>query len=131
MKKNKRMVKIINMCADKSFADGALDLSCIKKIIAELGRLPVSARILALKLYLKKLQSMLAEYTLVVESPIGLGGYDISAIEKKCKKYHRIVTTKVSQNQSLLSGIKIRIADLVFDYSLSRKIKFIGETIHG
>ena len=80
--------------------------------------------------YLKGLKRELSKTTLIIESATPLSSTEMNQIKKNfASKFinHQSLTI----NHSLLGGLRVKIGDEVYDYSVSGKLKQVKEAIHG
>ncbi len=132
MKNKKQLNKIISLAIKNCFKDGKLIEKKAESMINSLKKLPTSTSIQVLSLFSKKLRIEIDKITLEIQSSSPLSNAQQNEIFKKIKKSLPVSTVKNIINPKLIAGIKLRIFDTIYDYSMDAKIKKIGEVItHG
>jgi len=131
MKKNKHLDPIIYQAIKGSFKDGKLMVEQIERLLATFKKLPRTEAIYLFSGYLKGLKRELAKTTLVIESAIPLSTQELKQIKTQLSTHHTLTTAHSVLNPELLGGIKARVSDTVYDYSLKSKLQQVRETIHG
>jgi F0F1-type ATP synthase delta subunit len=127
---NKKMAKsIVNKAVDQSFKDGKLVDKQVNALIKEFSSLSKAESIKLLTEYQKGIKRELRKYTLVIESATPLPKTTQDQVKNIIKKHHLVTSTEVLVNPGLLGGIKIKIADEVYEASLLRQIEDLGRII--
>ncbi len=130
MKRDKQLSKFIARLVITSFdGEGNLIDKNVNEYIKALRTLPRVKALQALTLYLKMLRSELNKNTLTLESTLKLTDAQIKQIVQNFKKNYKISNVDESLNPQLLGGLRIKIADMVYDDSLDNKILQIKEEI--
>lgn len=132
MKYFKKDMKVAKNIFEQSVEGGRINetklLSWVKRI-RKLGPKTGSRLLLAL---LKQVSTFYQRQTVVVESAQNLNQSYLDSIgnifEAKLKKQLRIEFRK---NESLIAGIKIRVGDTVWDYSVSNSLESLKEVSRG
>lgn len=131
MKINKRLQKNVNTAVKLSFRNGIIEKNAVSKYIKAFKSLPLNEAISSLSLYLKGLKLEAQKKTLEIESATPLSPTQVKQILNTLKKDFQISETKTLVNPQILGGVRVKIADQVFDSSIKDKIKQIGGIIHG
>lgn len=131
MKKNLKIKKTVQKAVDNSFKDGRLDGVRVRQYIATLKNTQKIEGVLFLKEYYKRLQNEVRNKTLLIESPSPLQNDQMERISGYFKKNYPVYRIEVKLNPSLLGGIRVKIADIVFDDTVSSKIEEVGKRIGG
>lgn len=131
MKKNRRLLKLVELTVEESFTQGKLIEDKVSTFIGQFKKQSLPQAIFALTEYLKGLKRKLSETTLVIESSTDLSKEEIDQIKKEVQKGTLISGVKYIKNPSLLGGIKVKIADWVLDDSVKSRINMLGGAIRG
>lgn len=131
MKKDRRLLKIVNQAVVASFDKGRLVDAKVKKFVKSFKSLSGSHAIFALSHYLKGLRYKIQMYTLVIESSHKLQLRQIKNIATTLRKHHFFSRIETKVNPTLLGGLRLKIGDLVIDSTLENKISQIGGIIRG
>lgn len=131
MKKNRKLLKLVELAIEESFLKGKLIEEKVNAVIKQFKKQSLPQAIFALTEYLKGLKRKLRETTLVIESSLDLSKAEIDQIIKQVQKDYQVSEIKFFKNPSLISGIKVKIADWVFDDSVKNRINMLGGAIRG
>ncbi len=129
MAKNRILDKIIEQAVRVSFDSGKLQTKKVEGFLNEFKRLPVSEAIHALSVYKKGLERELGKETMVVESSTPLSKEEMNEVTKRLKARFTIYDLRFMTNTSLLGGLRVKIGDTVFDYSVKNSINQLRERI--
>lgn len=129
MKKNKRLQKIVDRALDSCFEGGKLNRDKTLGFVKAFEGLPTAQAISALSRLTKGLRRQLDRQTLVIESTDSLSMPQVRKIEKNMKNQFGVLKTEVKLNPGLLGGLKLKVGDTIFDYSLKNSIKQLKEGI--
>lgn len=129
MKDKGRLKKIAAKSARLSFPEGKLKEENAMDVLKHLKTLPRSQAIYAISKFIKGLKNKSREGSAVIESATPLSSGQINSIIAKLKGDFSVTGVENKINQDLLGGIRVRIGDSVFDYSLKNKIAQVGEAI--
>ena len=129
MKKKSKLKKLAAKYVNYSFKDGKGDENKIMKIMGELKSLPRSQAIYIISKFLKGVRKRKDQTTLLIESAVSLTEAQLEHIFKSFRKEFVVTEIKNIVNQSLLGGFRVRIGDIVQDYSLEGKILKLREAI--
>jgi len=127
----KKIIKIAEKAVEQSFKAGKLDDKKVELFTREFSQLPKAEAIPFLNEYHKGIKRELDKQTLIIESAIILPSDKVKKIEAAVKKEHQVSKVETLVNPGLLGGIKIKIADEVFEGSLLRQIEELGNYIKG
>lgn len=122
MKKNKILDKLTVKLAQNSFKGDNLDETKVKLFVKDLSKLSRPLAIYALMSYLKQVKNILKSKTLEIESEEKLDKSQIEIINKTFAKSYKILKVEFLVNPLLLGGVKVRVGDMVYDYSLKNNL---------
>jgi len=131
MKVNRTLQKLINKAVQNSFNDSGVKSEVVKKYITAFKKLNLSESIQALTLYSRGLKRILEEHTLFIESAGEMTKQQLDGVKSLFSKNYKLYTINSQFNPSLLGGLKVKIGDSIFDYSIKGKIKQVKEVIAG
>ena len=131
MKRMKHLDPLITQALKASFKDGKLLEPEAQRLVSAFKKLPKSEAIYLLSEYLKGLKRELAFHELEIESAIELSQDEINQIKRKIAAKNSITTTRTVKNLEILGGVRARVADTVYDFSLKQRIAQVKEAIHG
>lgn len=132
MKKNKLILKLVQKLAIQSFdSKGKLNQANIRLFSSQLKKLSTPLAIYALSRYIKQIRNILKDFTLEIESESGLTKSQVDILIKSFKLNHKIFQVKVLENSKLLAGVKVKIGDFVYDYSVLDRINQLRSKING
>lgn len=129
MIKDKRLRRNIDKLATLSINEKGLDAKMVTKSLSLLKTLPRPRAIQALSVYSKRLRAEVSARTLSIESSIDLPEAQVDEIRQVISKIHHVTQVQRTTNSSLLGGLRVKIGDLVFDDSVSRKIEQVKGAI--
>jgi F0F1-type ATP synthase delta subunit len=129
MKKNKHLDPIIAQAVKASFKDGKLIESQAGKLVKIFKKLPKNEAIYLISSYLKGLRREMAFHELVLESAIPLSKSETDSIKNRLAKSYQLTFIRSVQNADVLGGVKVKVADTVYDYSLKNKIAQVKEVL--
>lgn len=113
-----------------SLADGAVSPERVSGVLAYLEKHPPAYPLTVLKAYQRLIIIELAKSEARVEHAgdvsEGMLGSIAGALSQK---YRRPVTATASRNDSLLAGLRVRIADDVYDTSVAGKLAALAATV--
>lgn len=132
MKLDKRLKKTINKLVKISFKEsGKIDEQNTMICLKCLKDLPGSKIIPAMHEYLQGLKREIQKTTLEISSAIKLSEEYVSQITKAIRQESMVNQVETNLDSSLLGGFRIKIGDLVYDDSVSQRIKQLKGTISG
>lgn len=129
MKKKSRLKKLAAKYVNHSYQNGRGDEEKIKKIMMGLKSLPRSQAIYIISKFLKGVRKREGQNTLLIESAVPLTKTQLDQIQRNFKKEFIITDVKNVVNPALLGGFKIRVGDIVSDYSIQGKISELREAV--
>lgn len=129
MRKKSKLKKLAARYVKYSYKEGKADKNKIQKIMEELKSLPRSQAIYIISKFLKGVRKRQGENTLLVESAVPLSEKQLDLIFKTLKGEFAISEVKNIVNLTLLGGFKVRIGDMVADYSIQGKISRLREAV--
>lgn len=113
-----------------SLADGVVSAERVGAVLAHLEKHPPAYPLAVLKTYHRLVGIELAKSEARVEHAGDIGPAVLNAIEgAMSQKYQRPVTTTAKRNDALLAGLRVRIADDVYDTSVAGKLDVLAATI--
>src|SRR5258708_23047041 len=119
----RKLQQLADKAVKASFDKGSIDEKKAKDFISVLKNLPKSEAIFVLQAFIKGIKRQIEDATLVVESASDLSKEELRQIQKEFMKNHFIADIRVVLNPRLLGGLRIKIADFVYDYSLENKVQ--------
>lgn len=131
MKNKKQLNNLIEKAVKSCIQDSKISEQKVLNIVKVLKQLPVSSAVTTITMFYKKIAREIAKTTMEVYSTSTLSQEDQQQILKKFKKSLPVMSVKNIIDPNLLAGIKIRIFDTIYDYSLNNKVMQIGERING
>ncbi len=131
MKVSKSLKKLIDRAVGNSFSDSGLKTDIVKKYVTAFKKMNLSDSIQTLTLYSRGLKRVMEEHTLFIESAGEMTGQQVKEIQDTFTKGFKLYNVETKLNPSLLGGIKVKMGDLIFDYSLKSKINQVKEAIIG
>ena len=130
IKNSKEINRVIDHYMKTSFGkNGDINSGEVERHVKALKTLPTPQSIVALSEYTRRIRTELQKTTLEIETAIPLSSGQIHQITQVLKAEHKISAVKSIVNPSILGGIKVKIGDVVYDDSVSRKILQLGENI--
>lgn len=130
MKINKKLEKLVSRLIKSSLGNrGEVEEKRVKNALGVLNSLPRERAIVALSDYLKKIKSEIRKNILVLESSLSLDKIERENIIEKMKGRYFFTETEEILNPALLGGVRVKIADWIYDDSLEGKIYRLGEAI--
>lgn len=125
MKKNKRLLNLVNQAVVASFVKGKLSKHKFDAFLSSFKKLPSTDSIFALTEYKKGIKRELSKGTLEVESSVKLSTVDLAKLKKRFKIYD----LRFKINKDLLGGLRLRLGDTVYDDSVNSKIEKLKEVV--
>lgn len=131
MKKNKHLDKLVKVAFNYSFITGKLDIKKVTKFYKEFKKLPTSQAIYCLSQFLKVIKNEQNKKTLYINSAKNLSSLQVQNIVNKIKKDHTVEYVLTQVNPLLFGGVKVKIGDFIYDFSVQNRIKQLGEALKG
>lgn len=101
----------------------------VHKNVQIIQQLPSSKAIRVMKEYLAGLKQGIERTTLKIESALPLSDDEIKKIVRQVQSTDDVYDVQAEVNPSLLGGVRVRIADIVYDDTVGRKILRVKEAI--
>ena len=118
----KQIIKTVEKSVKESFTKGIIDPVKVNRFLKIYSSSSKQEAIEFISPYLKGVKRELSRQTLHIESAIALSITDLNRIEKKVKAIHQISKVETVVNPGLLGGIKIKIADEIYEATSERNI---------
>lgn len=131
MKNKKQLKKLVQKMIEESIKGGILQEKKVSIFVRGIKKLPIPKAIFMLNGYMKGLRMEISKHTLIVESAVALSSEQLYGIKSELKNLGKIVKTETKINPDLIGGIKIRLADMIFDDSVKARIGQLGGMIRG
>lgn len=125
----RKLKKIAAKSVRLTFREGKVNKMTAEDIIRVLKTLPRAQAIYAISKFLKGLRRRGGETTATIESAVPLSRRQLDNIIKKLSQEHVVTEVQTRVNPDILGGIKIKIGDIILDYSLQEKVAQIGRVI--
>jgi len=129
MREKKHLKKIAAKSVKLSAPQGKIHHQKVAIVMNKLKNLPKGQAIYVISKYLKGLKRKKVESVALVESAVPLSKKQLDQIQSKLSQEFIIHKLENKVNPNLLGGIKIRIGDMILDYSLQNKIAQVGKAI--
>lgn len=129
MREKRKLKTIAAKSVRLSAPEGKIDHKKAAIVIKKLKGLPKDQAIYVISKYLKGLKRKKVEGTATVESATPLSKKQLDQIYNKLRGEFIINKLENKLNLDLLGGIKIKVGDMILDYSLKNKIAQIGKVI--
>ncbi|MGJ3243367.1 MAG: F0F1 ATP synthase subunit delta [Opitutales bacterium] len=111
--------------------DGLVDEGRVGEILAALRQHPPRRPKTVLKLYLHGIERALREGTALVEHAGPLESDALESIRSAmANTYDRPLRSESHENADLLAGIRVRVADDVYDASAAGRLKRLAAQVH-
>lgn len=129
MTNRKHLDKIVDRAVDASFKNNKLDDLAVKQLVKDFKGMHLTESIYTLSRYAKGLKRILAQQTMIIESVIPVSATEVSKIKNKISRLFTVTDTQVTINPYILGGLRIKVGDIVLDYSIRNKLNQIKEAI--
>jgi F0F1-type ATP synthase delta subunit len=129
MKKNRQLSNLINQAVLSSFESEQLNENKVLSFIKTFKSLPKSDAIFAMGEYYKGIKRELGKTTLEIESATPLSSIQVNELVAALKSDYKINSVKSTVNPDLIGGVRVKIADTVFDDSLVNRIDQLRDRI--
>ena len=117
---DKRLVQYAKKLVQISIEDGRVSDERVKAIMGTFASRPPRRFKTILKLYLYYIKRELRKSQAVIEYAGSINKSSIESIERNLTShYGRPITVTLSENQELLAGIRISVADDVYDSTIA------------
>lgn len=102
----------------------------VDDVIASLEPFPPTRRRALLKLFLKALERELAQYQAVVEHAGELDeAAQLAILDQLKKEYGHTLTLSLQAKPELIAGVRVRVADDVFDASVRTRLNHLSVAV--
>jgi len=132
MKFSKYDIKIARQILEASLEEGKIDETRLFSIISTVKKMGPNKALGILKPLLKEVSDFYQRQTLKVE---GAQHFNLSYLNELKEifesKTGKSLKTIFVENKSLIGGIKITLADNVWDYSVNQSLENFKERLHG
>ncbi len=113
-----------------SFVDGRLSNEQVAGVLAYVEKTHAANAVAILKVYQRLVAAEVAKGSAVIEHAGPVADATLSAIGTSLsQRYGRPVTTTAKANPSLLAGLRVRIADDVYESSVSGQLAALSESV--
>lgn len=130
MKKDRKLQKLVNRLVEMSFdMHGRVIEENVRRFTRTLRLLPSSQAALALSGYLEGLKRNIKQTTLEIETTLPLSLAQVKKVASLLRTKHQVTDIKNSVDPNILGGMRIRIGDMVYDDTITRKIAQVREAI--
>ena len=121
MATSKKTSQLAKQLAELSLgSDGAVDAERVTGVLAYLEKHPPAQPMAVLKAYHRRIERELQKTNAVVEHAGEVSSEILAAIGGALtQKYHRSVATSASRNDALIAGLRVRIADDVYESTVA------------
>lgn len=130
MKKDRKLQKLVNKLVEMSFdMHGRVIEENVKRFTKTLSLLPSAQAVLALSGYLEGLKRNIKQTTLEIETTMPLSPAQVKKVASLLRTRHPVTDVKNLVDPSILGGMRIKIGDMVYDDTITRKIAQVREAI--
>ncbi len=129
MTSKQKLQSLVHRLVTHSFTEGKLKSAKVSQITRSFTKLSSSQGLVYLKSYLQELKKYLQFRSLVIDCSSKLSQSQLATISKTFKKDYLVLETRENLDPSLLGGLRIKIGDAIFDYSLKARINELGKKI--
>lgn len=113
-----------------SLVDGAVSPERVAGVIEYVEKHQPANPILVLKAYQRYIATELAKSQAIVEAAGPLSDASLQAIAAALsKRYGRNVSASAKRNDSLLAGLRVRVADDVYESSVAGQLAVLSTTV--
>ncbi|MGJ8652794.1 MAG: F0F1 ATP synthase subunit delta [Opitutaceae bacterium] len=132
MKRDKKITQLAKKLVELSKDDsGAVTEAKVGEVLAGLKEVQHRHHLTVLKSYLGYLRREVALQTAMVATPAALSDAALKEIEANYTKlYGRPITAVITQDTSLIAGVRVRVGDDVYDASVSGRLQRLAENVH-
>jgi F-type H+-transporting ATPase subunit delta len=111
-------------------AQGAVDAERVAGVLAYLEKHPPAKPMAVLKAYQRRISTELQKSNAVVEHAGSISDSVLGAIGGALtQKYHRHITATGKQDDRLIAGLRVRIADDVYESTVSGQLDALAEAL--
>lgn len=111
-------------------AEGAVDPAKVTGVLEYLAKHPPASPMSVLKAYHRRISIELAKANAVVEHAGAVSDTILGSIAGALsQKYHRSVAATAQQNDALIAGLRVRIADDVYESTVSGQLDTLANSL--
>lgn len=131
MKKDKKITQFTKRLVELSKEEGVVTESKVNEVLDGLKKVQPRHLLILLKTYLYYIKREVAAQTAVVATAGGLSAESLHTIEANFSKiYNRSIKAETVNDDSLIAGVRVRIADDVYDASIVGHLNRLAEAVH-
>jgi F-type H+-transporting ATPase subunit delta len=128
--RDKQSQLLARQLAQLSLADGTVSAERVAGVLDYLEKHPPAHPLQVLKHYQRLIAIEVAKSRAVVEHAGALGTDALRSIEQAMsRRYGRPVTATAHRNDALIAGLRIRVADDVYESSIAGQLATLAETV--
>lgn len=125
---NKRSIeKLVQKLIRLSCSKGKPEPKKVKEVVMSISSLPFPKSVLILETYKKRLQALIEQNTLVLESAKELSKEEANSLTAWAKKNHNFSWTTKKVSPNLLAGVRVKTDSVVYDTSIQAKLNQLKE----
>ncbi|MDB4473741.1 F0F1 ATP synthase subunit delta [Opitutaceae bacterium] len=111
-------------------ADGVVDAEKVAGVLAYLEKHPPASPMGMLKAYHRRISIELAKFNAVVEHAGSISDTILGSISGALsQKYHRPIAATARQDDSLIAGLRVRIADDVYESTVAGQLDTLANSL--
>ena len=129
MTKHRELDLLVKKALKNSLSQGKLVDGQLKITTQQFLDLPKGQAIYALSRYLKLLKAQVRQQVLEIETASTLNSREVADIAAAFEDHYQINEIKVTQNSSLVAGIRIKIGDDIFEDTVDSRVKQVKQAI--
>ncbi len=131
MNKNKHLNKLIDQALKSCIVKDKLDQKKAENFVSQFKKLPPSQAIYCLTRFGKGIQNESKRTTLTINSVMELQKLEKENIVREVKRDFEVENVEVNVNKDIIGGLKVKIGDFIYDFSVKSRIAQIGQMIKG
>lgn len=131
MATSKQVTQLSKQLAELSLgSDGAVDAERVAGVLAYLEKHPPAEPVAVLKAYHRRIERELQKTNAVVEHAGDISPEILAAIGGALtQKYKRSIATTGSRNDALIAGLRVRIADDVYESTVAGQLDDLAASV--
>ena len=131
MASSKKTQQLAKQLAELSLgADGAVDAERVAGVLAYLEKHPPAQPMAALKAYQRRITQELAKTNAVVEHAGEVSSDVLASIGGALtQKYRRHIVATGKRNDTLIAGLRVRVADDVYESTVSGQLDALAASV--
>lgn len=115
---------LVQKLADLSLENGLVSAERVQAVLQSLGQQSVARRRLLLPLYQKKIQKLLRETRMLLETPVAVADDEVKQLQEfLSRKYQRALLSETRIEPELLGGFRVRVGDDVYERSIQSTLQ--------